>query len=70
MPPVVKPSDGSITVIVDRFQGKRLNSPNDIAPHKDGSLWFTDPLYGAQLQEGHHAIVERMRTNLTFRGAL
>ena len=44
--------DGSITVLADSFQGKRLNSPNDAAPHADGSIWFTDPPYGAQLYEG------------------
>ena len=38
--------DGSITVIADSFEGKRLNSPNDIACHPDGSYWFTDPPYG------------------------
>ena len=44
--------DGSITVLADSFKGKRLNSPNDGAPHADGSIWFTDPPYGAQLYEG------------------
>jgi len=44
--------DGSITVIADRFEGKRLNSPNDVVPHPDGSYWFTDPPYGGQLYEG------------------
>ena len=44
--------DGSITVIADRFDGKRLNSPNDVVPHPDGSYWFTDPPYGGQLYEG------------------
>jgi gluconolactonase len=40
--------DGTTTVIADKFQGKRLNSPNDIAVHPDGSIWFTDPTYGIQ----------------------
>jgi gluconolactonase len=44
--------DGSITVIADSFDGKQLNSPNDAVPHRDGSIWFTDPPYGAQLYEG------------------
>jgi gluconolactonase len=44
--------DGSITILADSFQGKRLNSPNDVLPHKDGSVWFTDPPYGGQLYEG------------------
>ena len=38
--------DGTVTVIADRFQNKRLNSPNDIAVHPDGGIWFTDPTYG------------------------
>jgi len=44
--------DGSISVLADSFKGKRLNSPNDVVPHPDGSVWFTDPPYGAQLYEG------------------
>jgi gluconolactonase len=44
--------DGSITVIADRYNGKRLNSPNDVVAHPDGSYWFTDPPYGGQLYEG------------------
>jgi gluconolactonase len=38
--------DGSITVLADRFEGKRLNSPNDIVCARDGSVWFTDPSFG------------------------
>ncbi|MEP4194682.1 MAG: SMP-30/gluconolactonase/LRE family protein [Aliishimia sp.] len=38
--------DGSITVIADSFEGKRLNSPNDVVVKSDGSIWFTDPSYG------------------------
>ena len=38
--------DGSITVLADRWQGKRLNSPNDLVVRSDGSIWFTDPPYG------------------------
>jgi gluconolactonase len=44
--------DGSITVLADSWNGQRLNSPNDAVPHPDGSVWFTDPPYGAQLYEG------------------
>src|SRR5262245_40694358 len=44
--------DGSITVLADSFEGKRLNSPNDVVPHPDGSYWFTDPPYGSLLYEG------------------
>lgn len=38
--------DGSITVIMDSWQGKRLNSPNDVVVKSDGSIWFTDPPFG------------------------
>ncbi len=38
--------DGAITVICDRFEGKRLNSPNDVVVKSDGSIWFTDPMFG------------------------
>ena len=38
--------DGSVTVIADRYQGRRLNSPNDVVVKSDGSIWFTDPHYG------------------------
>lgn len=39
-------TDGTSTVLVDKFQGKRFNSPNDVAVHTDGTLWFTDPPWG------------------------
>jgi gluconolactonase len=38
--------DGSITVIADSYQGKPLNSPNDVVVANDGAIWFTDPHYG------------------------
>lgn len=38
--------DGTLTILCDSFEGKRLNSPNDVAVHSDGSLWFTDPPWG------------------------
>lgn len=38
--------DGSITVLADRFDGRRLNSPNDIVCRRDGTIWFTDPSFG------------------------
>ena len=38
--------DGRITVLADRYEGKRLNSPNDIVCASDGSIWFTDPPFG------------------------
>src|SRR6202162_6467476 len=45
--------DGSLKVIADNFEGKAHNSPNDIVPHQDRSMWFTDPPYGDRLNEGH-----------------
>lgn len=46
--------DGRITVIADRYQGKRLNSPNDVVVASDGGVWFTDPTYGIHSNyEGH-----------------
>jgi gluconolactonase len=44
--------DGTMTVIADQFDGKPLNSPNDLVAHPDGSIWFTDPPYGDRLSEG------------------
>lgn len=38
--------DGSVTVLVDRYRGKRLNSPNDVVVKSDGTIWFSDPHYG------------------------
>jgi gluconolactonase len=38
--------DGSISVLIDSFDGKRLNSPNDVVVKSDGSIWFTDPFFG------------------------
>src|SRR5437868_9439198 len=38
--------DGSITVLMDSFDGKWLNSPNDVVVKSDGSIWFTDPIFG------------------------
>ena len=48
--------DGTITVLADRHEGRRLNSPNDVVVRADGSIWFTDPAYGIDSDyEGHRA---------------
>jgi gluconolactonase len=38
--------NGTLTVIADRYEGRRLNSPNDVVVKSDGTVWFTDPSYG------------------------
>jgi gluconolactonase len=51
--------DGSVTVVADGFDGKPLNSPNDVIVTKDGSIWFTDPHYGISTDyEGFRATQE------------
>lgn len=52
--------DGRVTVLADRFNGKRLNSPNDVVVSPDGAVWFTDPSYGIQADyEGDKAAMEQ-----------
>jgi gluconolactonase len=43
--------DGSLTILADKFEGKRLNSPNDVVVKSDGAIYFTDPPYGIQREE-------------------
>ena len=51
--------DGSITVLIDRFDGRPLNAPNDVVVASDGSVWFTDPGYGIMSDyEGREAALE------------
>jgi gluconolactonase len=59
--------DGTITVLADRYRGRRLNSPNDVAVRSDGSIWFTDPPYGILSDyEGYRADSE-LDGNFVFR---
>jgi gluconolactonase len=52
-------------LVVDRYQGKRLNSPNDIIVKRDGTIWFTDPPYGILSdQEGHKAASEQVANHV------
>jgi len=46
--------DGAITVLADSYNGRKLNSPNDVVVKSDGSIWFTDPVFGISgYYEGH-----------------
>ena len=57
--------DGSITVLADRVDGKRFNSPNDVVVASDGAIWFTDPTYGIDSDyEGRRAPSEIGRSRL------
>jgi gluconolactonase len=59
--------DGSKSILVDRYQGKKLNSPNDLVVKSDGTIWFTDPQYGiASNYEGYKADSE-LGDNYVFR---
>jgi gluconolactonase len=52
--------DGSVTRLIDAHEGRRLNAPNDVAVRSDGSIWFTDPLYGIQTDyEGGRQVSEQ-----------
>jgi gluconolactonase len=57
--------DGTITVLADAFEGKKLNAPNDIVVKSDDSIWFTDPLFGINGDwEGLRAAPEQATTNV------
>jgi gluconolactonase len=57
--------DGAITVLADRFDGKRFNAPNDVVVKSDGSIWFTDPDYGIKCDyEGARAQSEQDACNV------
>lgn len=56
--------DGSITTLVDRFEGKRLNSPNDVVVKSDGTIWFSDPTYGISRDYEGEKQASEVRPNL------
>ena len=56
--------DGSITVIADSFEGKRLNSPNDVVVKSDGTIWFSDPHYGIMTNYEGFAAEQELPCNL------
>lgn len=54
--------DGRVTVLIDHFEGRRLNAPNDVVVASDGAIWFTDPGYGILMNyEGERAAFELPR---------
>ena len=57
---VERDRDGTVSRLVDSFEGRRLNSPNDVVVARDGSIWFTDPPYGILpgTREGHEGEME------------
>jgi gluconolactonase len=56
--------DGSITVLIDRFNGKPLNAPNDVVVSSDGAIWFTDPLFGNLGNYEGHRITPELPTQV------
>lgn len=59
--------DGRITVLADTFQGKRLNSPNDLVVKSDGSVWFSDPPYGILSDHEGYKAESELGANYVFR---
>jgi gluconolactonase len=62
-----QPDGSARAIVVDRWQGKRLNSPNDIVVKSDGTLWFTDPPYGLIIPEEGHGGESEIGDCLVFR---
>jgi gluconolactonase len=56
--------DGTVTVVADSFDGKPLNSPNDVVCKSDGSVWFTDPPFGILGNYEGHVAKPELPTNL------
>jgi gluconolactonase len=59
--------DGTVTPLVDRYQGRRLNSPNDVVVKSDGTIWFTDPPYGILSDREGHAAEPELPACYAFR---
>ena len=60
-------ADGGDEIVVDRWQGKRFNAPNDIVVRSDGSIWFTDPPYGLIIPEEGHGGTSELGDCYVFR---
>ena len=59
--------DGSVTGLVDNWEGKRLNSPNDLVVKSDGTIWFTDPPYGILSNREGNQRESELEGNFTYR---
>ena len=59
--------DGSVTGLVDNWEGKRLNSPNDLVVKSDGTIWFTDPPYGILSDREGNQRESELEGNFTYR---
>ena len=59
--------NGEVVTIVDNFNGKKLNSPNDLVVKSDGSIWFTDPPYGILSDKEGHKSDSELEGNFVFR---
>ena len=60
-------NNGEVVTIVDNFNGKKLNSPNDLVVKSDGSIWFTDPPYGILSDKEGHKSDSELEGNFVFR---
>lgn len=60
-------ADGSVTSLVERYEGKRLNSPNDVVVKTDGTIWFTDPPYGILSEREGHVRESEVGANYVYR---
>ncbi len=58
--------DGKVVTVVDRYRGKRLNSPNDVVVKSDGTIWFTDPPYGILSDREGHKSDSELGKNYVF----
>ncbi|WP_282606357.1 SMP-30/gluconolactonase/LRE family protein [Pelagibius sp. Alg239-R121] len=59
--------DGSVVCVVDNYQGKKLNSPNDVVVKSDGTVWFTDPPYGIMSNEEGYQAESEIGANYVYR---
>jgi gluconolactonase len=60
-------ADGTVTTLVDRYEGKRLNSPNDVVVKRDGTIWFTDPTYGIRTNKEGYQSEQELAGKFVFR---